>query len=100
MSADFRTAEKFLQAEGRLLERRLFGALFRDEAPRGVVEVLSGYRNADGGFGHGLEPDKRWPASLTVDFGNAFQALAAIGSPELLVLACDFLSSVSKDGAV
>ncbi|GAA2854115.1 hypothetical protein Acy02nite_49600 [Actinoplanes cyaneus] len=100
MSADFRTAEKFLQAEGRLLERRLFGVLFRDEAPQGVVEVLRGYRNADGGFGHGLEPDKRCPASLPVDVEVAFQALAAIGSPELLGPACDFLSSVSKNGAV
>ncbi|BCY10247.1 hypothetical protein [Actinoplanes sp. L3-i22] len=119
MTADFRTAERFLQAEGRLLERRLFGVLFRDEAPEGVAEVLRGYRNADGGFGHGLEPDKRCPASLPVDVEIAFQALAAAAGPgsgeratvagpgeppagfrELLGPACDFLAGVATDGAV
>ncbi|MFI1994761.1 hypothetical protein [Actinoplanes sp. NPDC020271] len=100
MSADLRTAEKFLQAEGRLLERRLFEVLFRDGPPQGVVDVLRGYRNADGGFGHGLEPDKRCPASLPVDVEVAFQALAAIGSRELLGPACDYLTGVSTGGAV
>ncbi len=100
MSADFRTAERFLQAEGRLLERRLFDVIFHDGPAEGVVDVLRGYRNADGGFGHGLEPDKRCPASLPVDVEVAFQSLAAAGSRELLGPACDFLTSVSVDGAV
>lgn len=102
MSADIRTAERFLQAEGRLLERRLFDVLFHDGSPQGVADVLRGYRNADGGFGHGLEPDKRCPASLPIDVEIAFQSLAAIGvrDAELLGPACDFLSGVAKDGAV
>jgi len=103
---DFRAAAEFLQAEGRLLERRLFGTLFRGEPPDGVAEALRGYRNADGGFGHGLEPDKRCPASLPIDVEIAFQALAAAGSADARLLgpACDFLGRVAAragaDGAV
>ncbi|AEV84991.1 hypothetical protein ACWT_3967 [Actinoplanes sp. SE50] len=102
MSADFAAADRFLQAEGRLLDRRLFATLFRGASPDGVVDALRGYRNADGGFGHGLEPDKRCPASLPIDVEVAFQALAAAGvaDPGLLGPACDFLTTVTKDGAV
>ncbi|GIE91924.1 hypothetical protein [Actinoplanes regularis] len=102
MTADFRAAEGFLRAEGRLLERRLFDTLFHGAAPDGVVDVLRGYRNADGGFGHGLEPDKRCPASLPIDVEVAFQALAAAGVRDtgLLGPACDFLQGVTTDGAV
>jgi hypothetical protein len=96
---DFRAAADFLQAEGRLLERRLFATLFLGEPPDGVAEVLHGYRNADGGFGHGLEPDKRCPASLPIDVELAFQALVAAGSAdvELLGPACDFLGRVAAE---
>ncbi|WP_436533613.1 hypothetical protein [Actinoplanes sp. HUAS TT8] len=102
MSADFRTAERFLQAEGRLLERRLFDAIFGEGSPEAVAGVLRGYRNADGGFGHGLEPDKRCPASLPIDVEVAFQSLAAVNHPdrELLGPACDFLAGVARGGAV
>ncbi|GAA2692314.1 hypothetical protein [Actinoplanes palleronii] len=102
MTADLHAADRFLQAESRLLERRLFDVLIRDGSPDPVVDVLRGYRNADGGFGHGLEPDKRCPASLPIDVETAFQALAAAGTTDhsLLGPACDFLGSVAVDGAV
>ncbi|GAA4607154.1 hypothetical protein BJY16_006182 [Actinoplanes octamycinicus] len=103
MTDVFLAADRFLQAEARLLERRLFDTLFRDAPADGVVSVLRGYQNADGGFGHGLEPDKRCPASLPIDVEVAVQALAAAGAadPALLGPACDFLSGVAMaDGAV
>jgi hypothetical protein len=96
---DFSAAARFLQAEGRLLERRLFATLFLGEPPDGVAQVLRGYRNADGGFGHGLEPDKRCPASLPIDVEVAFQALATarFTDAELLGPACDFLTRVAAE---
>jgi hypothetical protein len=96
---DFSAAADFLQAEGRLLERRLFASLYLGEPPEGVAEVLRGYRNADGGFGHGLEPDKRCPASLPIDVELAFQALAAVGlaDAELLGPAGDYLGRVAAE---
>jgi hypothetical protein len=89
----FRAAQRFLLGEGRLLERRLFGALFAGQPAGGVLDALRGYQNADGGFGHGLEPDKRCPASLPVDVEVAFQTMVAAGTgdAEMLSEACDFL---------
>jgi hypothetical protein len=99
----FTRARDFLLREGRLLERRLFATLFEGAAPSGVVDVLRGYQNPDGGFGHGLEPDKRCPDSLPIDVEKAFQAMVAAGqSDETMVRrACDWLASVAvPDGAV
>lgn len=96
---EFLAAQRFLQAEARVLERRLFATQFQGAPPDGVVDALRGYRNADGGFGHGLEPDKRCPASLPLDTEVAFQALAAVGAadPGLLGPACDFLARTAAD---
>lgn len=95
----FLAADRFLQREGRVLERRLFATLYRGASPDGVVDVLRGYRNDDGGFGHGLEPDKRCPASLPLDVEVALQSLATAGAadPGLLAPACDYLSRVAAE---
>lgn len=60
----FEAARGFVYKEARLLERRLFATLFEGAPASGVVDALRAYQNDDGGFGHGLEPDKRCPASL------------------------------------
>jgi hypothetical protein len=67
-----------------------------------VADALRGYQNADGGFGHGLEPDKRCPASLPIDVEIAFQTMAAAGAADadMLGRACAFLTEVTVDGAV
>jgi hypothetical protein len=102
MPASFAAAERFLQAEARLLERRLFATLFHGAPSAGVVAALRGYQNDDGGFGHGLEPDKRCPASLPIDVEIALQNLAAAGTSDTSMLAgaCDFLSRSAQQGAV
>jgi hypothetical protein len=102
MSESFPAAVRFLRSEARLLEQRLFASLFLGESPAGVVAALRGYQNDDGGFGHGLEPDKRCPASLPIDVEVALQAYASAGAddPEMLRRACDFLARNSVDGAV
>ena len=98
----------FLDREARLIERRLAAVLFDDADVSGVVDAVRAHRNPDGGFGHGLEPDKRCPASLPIDVECAFQILLVAGgknvdwsSDALVLRACDWLDSVaSADGAV
>lgn len=99
----FTAAREFIRREGRLVERRLFSTLFEGADPVGVVDSLRGYQNTDGGFGHGLEPDKRCPDSLAIDVETAFQILSAAGAvdQELVQRACDWLqSTAAPDGAV
>jgi hypothetical protein len=102
MDNAFAAAERFLRAEARLLEQRLFDTLFHDAPASGVVDALRGYRNADGGFGHGLEPDKQCPASLPLDVEVALQTLVAAGTTDqdLLKGAADFLAGAAEAGAV
>ncbi|MGW4940089.1 hypothetical protein ACWEOZ_00665 [Actinoplanes sp. NPDC004185] len=98
----FAAAERFVRAEARLLEQRLFNTLFHGAPATGVVDALRGYRNDDGGFGHGLEPDTRCPASLPIDVEVALRTLATVGAsdPDLLRGAADFLRRGAVDGAV
>jgi hypothetical protein len=93
----FARGRDFLYRDGRLLEHRLFEALFEGGPPGAVVDCLRGYRNADGGFGHALEPDKRAPASQPLDVEIAFETLDAAGvvDHELVHGACDFLASLA-----
>lgn len=99
MSDAFRAGQDFLLREARLLERRLFATLFLGADSRGVVDALRGYQNDDGGFGHGLEPDKRCPASLPLDVEVALQALNAAGAFDetMLMQTCDFLGRIAEE---
>jgi hypothetical protein len=67
-------------SNARLLEQRLHAACLLGGPAAGVVDVLRGYRNGDGGFGHGLESDKRCPASLPIDVEVALTAMATAGA--------------------
>lgn len=100
MADDVLTAGRgFLLSQGRLLERRIFATCFGGAPATGVVDALRGYRNDDGGFGHGLEPDKRCPASLPLDVETAFKALVAAGAADrrMVLDACDFLERTSAE---
>ena len=66
MDDSFNSGVRFLMAEARLVERRLFATCLGGAPPAGVVDALRGYQNDDGGFGHGLEPDTLCPASLPI----------------------------------
>ena len=101
-STSIDAARDFLLREGRLLERRRFATEF-EGAPDGVVDALLGYRNADGGFGHGLEPDKRSPHSQPLDVQFAFEALlhSGVSAPDLVHGATGFLDTIAEpDGTV
>jgi hypothetical protein len=102
MDKRFADGRDFLRGHGRLLERRLFATCFEGASSTGVLDALRGYRNDDGGFGHGLEPDKRCPASLPIDVECALQAIATARTVDLPLVhaACDYLATVASDGAV
>jgi hypothetical protein len=97
MDDRFIAGREFLRREGRLVERRLFAVCFEGADSAGVVDALRGYINDDGGFGHGLEPDKRCPASLPIDVEVALQTMVAAkaSDPALIGRACDYLAGVA-----
>lgn len=98
----FERAENFMWASARLLERRIFQTLFLGEPAETVYTALIAYQNPDGGFGSGLEPDKRDPHSQPVDLERALQTLDLVGGltdsdvqEALLLPACDWLETVT-----
>ena len=94
---DLDNAEQFLAAQGRILDRRRFERLFRggDAAP--VRDAVAAYRNADGGFGHGLEPDGRTPGTQPAATEQALRILdqADAWDEELARGACDQLQAAA-----
>lgn len=60
---DIPAAVGFLAANARVLDRRRFERLFQDGPAEAVRDAVAAYRNPDGGFGQGLEPDGRTPSS-------------------------------------
>jgi hypothetical protein len=107
VTLDLAAAAGFLAGSGRLLDRRRFDLLFGDgDGDGGAASVLAavdGYRNPDGGYGWGLEPDLR---SRTSQPGGALHALevfadvAPVISPRAVEL-CDWLAAVTlADGGL
>ncbi|WMY76910.1 hypothetical protein [Citricoccus sp. I39-566] len=70
-------AEEFVYSHGRLLERRRINLLLHGGGLDGVLAALGAYRNPDGGFGHGLEPDVRSPHSEPLSTLAALDLLAS-----------------------
>ena len=95
---DVDAARSFLRREARLLEQRLAATVLDGADPQGVVDAVRGFRNADGGFGHGMEPDKRVPHSQPLDVEVAFDAMAQAGrfDTDLALGACDFLATIGS----
>jgi hypothetical protein len=77
MTTDLDRARTFLTRHARVLDRHRFEAATTgsDAARRAIVAALGAYRNPDGGYGWGLEPDLRAPESQP---GGALHALEAI----------------------
>lgn len=99
---DIAHAETFITTHARLLERqRLELLLGRAGAAERVLAALAAYRNPDGGFGWGLEPDQRAPSSQPAGAYEGFQLLAeaapATTSP-LATALCDWAQRVTLPG--
>lgn len=94
---DFEAAADFLAARARLLDRRVYERLFRGGAAEPVRDAVAAYRNADGGFGHALEPDCRAAASqpAAVEMALRIMNLAGAWDERLVRDAVDWLSAIA-----
>ncbi|WP_127533228.1 hypothetical protein [Paenibacillus kobensis] len=72
-------ARSFIYNNARLLDRRRFEYHFEGGPKEAVIEALRAYQNADGGFGHALEPDIRCPHSQPVPTEMALMIMDEIG---------------------
>jgi hypothetical protein len=103
MSIDRSAAENFIWSAARLVDRHRYAVLFHDGSGELVVEALRGYRNPDGGFGHGLEPDLRCPNSQPVPTAYALEILHEVGAAdgEMARAARAWVASIAEpDGGV
>jgi len=93
MTADIAAAARFLAASGRVLDRRRFDRLFAGAPAGPVIAAVAAYRNEDGGFGHGLEPDGRTPGSQPAAVQLALRVLdqADAWDEDLVAGALDWL---------
>ncbi|MGO1992080.1 MAG: hypothetical protein ACTH2Y_09670 [Corynebacterium sp.] len=96
-------ATTFMAAHARALDRRRFEVLTTGTGHTAVLGALEAYRNDDGGYGWGLEPDLRAPESQPVGALHALEALVSCAparSPHLEAL-LDWLASVTlADGGL
>lgn len=89
-----------MATHARLLDRHRFRLLVREGDPSAALAALDAYRNPDGGYGWGLEPDLR---SATSQPGGAlhafevFEDVAPLTTPRAVEL-CDWLATASLPG--
>lgn len=93
------SAHQFLAAGGRILDLRRFERLFLGGDARPVRDAVAAYRNADGGFGHALEPDGRAPGTQPAATEQALRILhqADAWDDELARGACDQLEATAPE---
>src|SRR3954453_22975786 len=99
MSIDLNAAADFMATHARVLDQRRFELRTGAPDPAGALAALDGYRNTDGGYGWGLEPDLRSPESQPGAAAHAFEAfddIATATAPQAVAL-CDWLDSVTLD---
>lgn len=90
---DVNAAEWFLAGHARVLEVRRFEHLITGGDATPIRDAVAAYRNADGGFGHGLEPDCRCPGSqpMAIEFALRTMHDADVWDLDLVGPACDWL---------
>jgi hypothetical protein len=94
---DVSAATAFMAAHARLLDRRRFELLNGQTDASAVLAALRAYRNPDGGYGYGLEPDLRASESQPGAALHAFEVFAEIApatAPEAVEL-CDWLAAIA-----
>jgi hypothetical protein len=91
---DLQKAIDFIWENARLLERAVFEYRFYNGSAARVIDIIRTYQNADGGFGHALEPDVRAPDShpLFVEFALGKLYDCGLRDADIAYKACDFLS--------
>jgi hypothetical protein len=103
MNIELPAATSFLATHARVLDRRRFQLLLEDSEPSAVLAALDAYRNPDGGYGWGLEPDLRSTESQSGGALHAFEVFEGIAPatcPRAVEL-CEWLASASlPDGGL
>lgn len=96
-------AAAFMVGHARLLDRHRFAVVLQGAGPDHALQALDGYRNPDGGYGWGLEPDLRAAESqpgCALHAFEVFEDVAPATSPRARQL-CDWLASVAlPDGGL
>jgi hypothetical protein len=100
---DLAAAVSFMATHARVLERRRLRLVLGEGSPDDVLAALDAYRNPDGGYGWGLEPDLRSATSQPVAAMHALEILADVRDPKSRrpVELCDWLADHTlPDGGV
>jgi hypothetical protein len=103
MSVDLPAAERFMARHARVLDRRRLQRQSEGGDAGAVLAALAAYRNPDGGYGWGLEPDLRSTESQPAGALHAFEALedALPATTPRAGELCDWLGSVAlPDGGL
>jgi hypothetical protein len=101
--AAYDKAVAYIQQEGRPLERARFAYHFGGGSTADVLAAVRAFQNADGGFGHGLEPDIRLADSSVISTTIAFQRFRELGVPAddaVVAKACRYLVETYYAGRV
>ena len=89
---NFKKARDFILTNARMIERRLFHFYFEHHDPKGIYHAIYAYRNSDGGFGHGMEPDTASPESQPLFTIMAMETLDQVGFLNTEQIESDFLT--------
>lgn len=88
---NFLKARDFILTNARMIERRLYQFHFENDGPEGVYHAVYAYRNSDGGFGHGMEPDTASPESQPLFSIMALETLDEVGHLDAEIIQKDFM---------
>ncbi len=75
----FEKAQQFIYRNARPIDLVRYQYHFKSGSAQMVIDNLAYYQNADGGFGHGLEPDAWNPHSTPVQTAEAVRLIREIG---------------------
>jgi hypothetical protein len=74
-------ASTFIKSKARPLEQARYSYHFENASRTGAIQALAACQNADGGFGHGLEPDLPMNESSVIATTRGLQVLTEVGAP-------------------
>lgn len=94
--AQYQNARDFILTNARMIERRLFHYHFEQGDATGVFHAVYAYRNPDGGFGHGMEPDTASPESQPLFTVMALENLEEAGLLSQALLLQDFMPYIER----